>query len=95
MIIARIPFVPSTLFIMLSICSGFGLCKMAPVADAVNIPFPTKPENDGSWPLPPPDIRETWGGWFGFKKTTLLLVSTETLGFVNGRDWMALSMRMV
>lgn len=41
-------------------CSALGEAKIVPHTQAVSKPWPTKAENPGSWPDPPPQISETF-----------------------------------
>lgn len=43
----------------LETCVALGEAKIVPLIAAVRRPDPQKEEKEGSWPLPPPDMRET------------------------------------
>lgn len=56
---------------------------MVPATAAVRRPRPTKEEKEGSWPDPPPLIREIVFGVGDERYTILLVRSTEMEGLVR------------
>ncbi len=58
----NVPLSPFTSSIPLLICLTLGLANTFPQIEASRRPEPTNPAWDGSWPEPPPEIRETWEG---------------------------------
>jgi hypothetical protein len=82
---------------------------MVPATEAVKRPRPTKDAKEGSWPEPPPDMRDTGGEEeevaftielglgleVGFMYTILFSASRATEGLVRGMEARAVLTRWV
>jgi hypothetical protein len=92
----KTPLFPGTrLKIPLRIWLADGEAKIVPATAAVRRPCPTKAEKEGSWPEPPPEMRETFTGFEDLRYMILFSESRDREGLVRVREFRAVWTRWV